>query len=323
MSGTKYECEVFSANDFVVSWGINEGDALGPPETCALGDIYYLKPNRTFHPLTLHLGTTITVVEDHAHILPGNTTVSPLCQLRFMAQDGDILDVILLAIDGRRFGLPLSPIRAGTSYSLIDIDTTDTALRLSEIVHGCFGAGTRVTMADGSLVPIEQLDQGDMVLTRDHGAQPVRWLGKVTLRGYGAFAPVVIPEGGMGNLRSLKLAPRQRIFVYQRGDKRLGHRAEVLLQAHHLVGSAGITQNEGGFVDYYSLAFDAHQIIYAEGVPMESMLVSRAAVTRLPAALKSDLEARYPNLNHKPHFAQEMSSDMLSGPMRDMIFTRS
>lgn len=323
MPGTKYECEVFCANDFLVSWGINEDDPLGHPQTCALGDIYSLTPDSYFYPLTLHLGTTITVQDAPAHMFPDGTTVTPLCQLRFMAQDGDILDVILLGIHGQRFGLPLSPIRANTSYSLIDIDITDTALRLSEIVHGCFGAGTRVTMADGSLVPIEQLEQGAMVLTRDHGARPVRWLGKVTLRGYGAFAPVVIPEGGLGNLRSLKLAPRQRIFVYQRGDKRLGQRAEVLLQAHHLVGSAGITQYEGGFVDYYSLAFDAHQIIYAEGLPMESMLVSRAAVTRLPAALKADLETRYPNLNHKPHFAQEMSSDMLSGSVRDMFVTRS
>lgn len=323
MSVTKYECDVFSANDFVVTWGINEGDPLGAPATCVLGDIYCLHAASRLYPLTLRLEATISVLEDPSDNLPANAPVTLLCTLRMMAHDGDILEIVMLEIDGHRFGLPLSPIRAEIAYSLIEIDTADTALRLSEIVHGCFGAGTRVTMADGRLIPIEQLTQDDMVLTRDHGAQPVRWLGKVTLRGYGAFAPVIIPEGGLGNLRSLKLAPRQRIFLYQRGDRRLGTRAEVLLQAQHLVGSAGIVQSEGGFVDYYSLAFDDHQIIYAEGVPMESLLVSRAATTRLPAALQSELHERYPHLNHKPHFAQEMSSEMLSGPLGDTILARS
>lgn len=312
MSGTRYECEVFCAHDFAVTWGINEGDALGPPKETVLGDIYSLKSAGVFSRLTLQLGSPITVVHHHGGTrpaLPAGAKVRLLGQLRLMAHDGDVLEIILLEVEGQFFGLPLGPMRAATGYALIDINTTDTALRLSEIVRGCFGAGTRVTMADGSLTPIEQLQSGDMVLTRDQGAQPVRWLGKVTLRGYGAYAPVVIPEGGLGNLRSLKLAPRQRIFLYQRGDKRLGGRAEVLVQALHLVGSAGITQHEGGFVDYFSLAFDEHQIIYAEGVPMESLLVSRATMTRLPPALRTDLQARYPNLQHKPHFAQDVASD--------------
>ncbi|MDD7972602.1 Hint domain-containing protein [Roseinatronobacter alkalisoli] len=327
MSATIYECEVLPADDFIVSWGINEGDQLGPPETCALGDVYRLTSTRHLRRLTLRMDDRITVLRDHSDScsdtgqLPAGVDVTPLCQMRLMAQDGDLLDMVLLMIGAQRFALPLGPIRPAVNYALIDVNTDDTGFRLSEIVQGCFGAGTRITTADGSLVPIEQIEQGCMVLTRDHGAQPVRWIGKVTLRRFGDFAPVVIPAAGLGNLRSLHLAPRQRIFLYQRGDKRLGARAEILLQARQLVGSAGITQPEGGFVTYYSLAFDEHQIIYAEGVPMESLLVSRATLTRLPATLCSDLKTRFPHLHSNSHFAQDLSSDTLSGAARDTIFS--
>ena len=42
---------------------------------------------------------------------------------------------------------------------------------------------------------------------------------------------------------------------------------------------------EGGFVDFFSIVFDHHEIIYAEGVPAESLMVNDATVNRLPVEL--------------------------------------
>ena len=146
------------------------------------------------------------------------------------------------------------------------------------------------------------------ILTRDHGAQTLRWVGKVTLRAQGQFAPVIVAPGALGNLNARVLAPLHRIFLYQRGDARLAGRAEVLVQARHLVDGARILQREGGFATYYSLAFDAHQIVYAEGVPVESLLVSRAIVQRLPGELARDLTARFPGLDQRAHFAPDIGA---------------
>ncbi|MGB1695952.1 MAG: Hint domain-containing protein, partial [Paracoccaceae bacterium] len=39
------------------------------------------------------------------------------------------------------------------------------------------------------LKPIEELNAGDEILTRDAGVQEIRWIGRVTMRASGAFAP--------------------------------------------------------------------------------------------------------------------------------------
>jgi len=309
MGLARYDCDLFSALDLRVTWGIHEGDPIAEPALCALGDIYTLAPRARPRAVTLSLSPVLSVLADADQLapLPAGTPVSALGVLRLMAADGDTLEVIVFAIAGQTFVLPLCPIRPGVSYALIAQDTTDPGLRLTQIVQGCFATGTRITLADGTLRRIEDLVPGDAVLTRDHGAQVLRWAGKVTLRAFGAFAPVQFPAGAMGNLGTLTVAPLQRLFLYQRGDRALGSRAEVLIQARYLADGRTAICREGGFVTYYALAFDDHQIIYAEGVPVESLLVSRATIARLPEALARDLHARFPRLDQRAHFAQDVA----------------
>ena len=84
------------------------------------------------------------------------------------------------------------------------------------------------------------------------------------------------------------------------------------MQARHLVDGTRVQQREGGFVTYHALVFEDHQIIYAEGVPVESMLVSRATVARLPDDFAQDLSARFPHLNQRAHFAQDLPTGTLA-----------
>lgn len=320
---TLFECEVFAASEFRATWGINEGQTLGALADLCQGDIYQLARTASPYPLVLRLGTAAQVIEDKSDTAAlAGAMAQAAGLLTLMASDGEKTQLFLLLIDGAQFALPLSPLRHGTNYTLIAAEQADDMIPLSEAVQGCFAAGTRITMGDGRLAMIDGLQSGDIILTRDNGAQPLRWIGKLTTRAHGIYAPVTFAPGVLGNLGALSLGPLQRVFLYQRGPDRLGPRAEVMIQSQYLVNDSSIRRRESGFVTYYCLAFDTHQIIYAEGVPVDSMLVSTATRTRLPALLAQDLAERFPHLDQDAHFAHELSDTQSAAVLRQSLHAR-
>lgn len=317
-----YECEVFAGSAFRVSWGINEGDSLGLPADLCLGDRYTLNTGDAALRLRLSVAEVIRL---------GDVTGTPLAalqpgarvfvrgELKFMSTDGEVVTALTLQTGPALLLLPLNPMRLATEYTLIAVNPDVTELRITELITGCFAPGARVTLGDGGLCPVEALSIGQTVRTRDHGPQPLRWIGRVTTRAHGPFAPVTFPSGSLGNLGTLTVGPLQRIFLYQRGEARMGTQAEVLVQAQYLVDGRRVLQRESGFVEYYSLVFDQHQIIYVEGIPVESMLVSRATRERLPATLAQDLAGRFPQLNQHAHFAQDIPPEKVTPAQRAAI----
>ncbi|MFN4129528.1 MAG: Hint domain-containing protein, partial [Paracoccaceae bacterium] len=239
-----------------------------------------------------------------------------------MATDGDKIDLLLMRLEsGVRVVLPLSPMSALADYTLVAIDAAPEAVRLADLLCVSFARGTMITLADGRQHPIEDLRADDKVLTRDHGPQPLRWLGKATLRAHGVFAPVVITSGTLGNAGDLIVSPHHRIFLYQRQRRAGLQTSELLVQAKHLVDDERVFQRIGGFVDYYSLVFDQHEIIYAEGVPVESLMVNDATLSRLPADLAEDVKARFPGLAQVQHFGTEASRQFLDEVGRAALYS--
>ena len=320
---THFTCEVFAAADLEVVWGINEGDTLRSLEACCLGDIYQLLTTARPRRVDLDLAPDVTirrVMSDAAlpegSALLSGTPVTPAGEATLMSLDGDLVTAVLLQIGDALFLMPLHPMRVGKGYTMITVKASDAGLRLSELAQGCFGAGARITTADAGLCPVEGLRVGQMLRTRDHGAQPLRWIGAITLRAQGAFAPVTFAPGALGNFGALTLGPFQRIFLYQSPEDRLGARAEILVQAQALVDGVSVLQRDFGFVTYYSLAFDDHQIVYAEGIPVESLLVSAATTARLPETFARDLAARFPQLNQRAHFAEPLPDAAITSDLR-------
>lgn len=117
--------------------------------------------------------------------------------------------------------------------------------------------------------------------------QEIRWIGQQTVRAVGDFAPIVIKAGTLNNANDLTLSPDHRLFIYQRRDALGAGRSEVLVKARHLVNGDTVTQQDGGFIDYFQLLFDQHQIIFAEGIAAETLLVD----TRTRPALKDSVSA--------------------------------
>jgi hypothetical protein len=158
----------------------------------------------------------------------------------------------------------------------------------------CFVAGTRILTVEGQRA-VEQLVPGDRILTRDDGVQPIRWIGQTTVRATGAMAPVLIREGALNNTRDLLVSPDHRLFVYQRHDHIGAGRSELLVKARHLVNGETVYAAEGGFVDYYQLMFDTHQIIFAEGISAETTQMDMRTRPALPAEVTQRLQRQAAN----------------------------
>lgn len=308
-----HAAQVFAADDMFVSQGANLGDGLDAPDAVILGDVYQL--DEAARPLRLVVSQPLNGLQT---VAPGSQIgqTGALVQLEaryaLMAPDGDKVELLILQIAGAgRFALPLTPIGARVEYALLAIEPAPAELHLADLLCLSFARGTMITLSDGSQRAIEALVPGMEVLTRDHGRQPIRWIGHARLRAVGAFAPVVISAGTLGNDGDLILSQHHRVFLYQR--KRLPglQTSEILVQARHFVDGEHVYLREGGFIDYFSLVFDHHEIIYAEGVPSESLLVNDATVQRLPAEVAEQVRTRLPGLSQNPHFGTEAGRQFL------------
>lgn len=286
--------------------GVNHGDPLAGTERTEAGDIYRL--DQAAKPLRLMLrpGPSGYEMARGSDIGQQGDAFVPVAAFTFMASEGGRVDVLLLRHEpgAGLFALPLAPMVPRTDYTLIAAREGGSDLQVADILCVAFAAGTTITLANGQSRPIETLRPGVRVLTRDSGAQQVRWIGKATLRAQGDFSPVVITAGTLGNTGDLVVSPHHRIFVHHRGT-RLGGDTDYLVQARYLVDGETVLRREGGFIDYYSLVFDRHEVIFAEGVASESLMVNEATVARLPLEMAETLRLRFPGLSQRPHFGAE------------------
>lgn len=303
-----HACQLFAGDDIFVSQGANVGDGLDGPDMVLPGDVYQL--DRDAAALRLVVG------QDHS-VGPGSEVGQPGDQINLearyglMAPDGDRVELLILTLGRDRYVLPLSPIGAKVDYTLLTVEPAPESLQLADLLCLSFARGTMITLASGSQRAIESLTPGTEVLTRDHGRQPIRWIGHARLRAVGAFAPVVITAGTLGNGGDLILSQHHRVFVYQRNRLPGLTTSELLVQARHFVDGEAVYLREGGFVDYFSLVFDRHEIIYAEGVPSESLMVNDATVNRLPPDIAAEVKAQFPGLSQAPHFGTEAGRQFL------------
>ena len=311
-----YHCHALPGAGFSVISGANLGDSLLGPEELCPGDIYRLDPGAAAVQLAIadrvsRAGRVFSRDSGALHLAEGSdigetgAEIQLAARLTFLAPEGHQVDLLLLAIatpDGPLFAaLPLDPVEPGRGHTLIGIDTAPRPVRLADIASLAFGRGTRITLADGRQVAVEDLSPGTRILTRDHGPQPLRRLLQRTIRTVGPFAPVVIPHDTFGNAGDLILSQQQRLFLYQRDPDRLTETAEMLVKARYLVDNERIFLRPGGYLDFYTLVFDHHEVIYAECIPVESLEVNAKTLPALP----EDIAEELPELDHQPHFGTD------------------
>lgn len=309
---------VLGSEMFPVTEGVAEGEGISFADELVMDDIYQLSSSATRQPLSLRLqdGVDGFVIDESTSVgTVGNTVYLDSC-VTLMAADSTTYEVLVLVEveDGSleaTYLLPLANLIPDTNYSLVGVDRDAATTRFAEVACVSFTRGTHITMASGEQRAIENLTVGDKVLTRDDGPQSVRWIGQTTLRAVGEFAPIVITKGALHNEEDLLVSPDHRLFVYQRKDALGAGRSEVLVKVRHLINGTSVYQRDGGFVDYFQLLFDEHQIIYAEGIAAESLLIDPRTRAAVPDAVRTSARGSH---GHRAHFDYEVQEKLASRP---------
>jgi hypothetical protein len=174
--------------------------------------------------------------------------------------------------------------------------TTSTQYTLPPVP--CFAAGTMIFTARGAR-PVEMLQPGDLLLTRDSGMRPVRWVGKVTVDGRNRFAPIRFMAETYGNTRPLLVSPSHRMLITGwRAEMYFGER-EILVPAKTLVNGDTVRIAPCETVTYVHVLLDRHEVIFAEGAATESLhpgdyMLAGASETR------AEILALFPELETDP-----------------------
>ena len=160
----------------------------------------------------------------------------------------------------------------------------------------CFVRGSRILCERGE-VPVEQLRAGDLVLTRDEGMQPLRWVGHREVEGTGDFAPIRIAAGTFGDHHELWLSPLHRVLIRDSLAELLFGEREVLVAAKDLVNDKSVQRVPVASVDYFHLLFDRHQVIISEGLPTESFLPGPQVKNSFEAEIVHEICALFPEID--------------------------
>ncbi|MEQ9694481.1 Hint domain-containing protein [Shimia sp. SDUM112013] len=159
----------------------------------------------------------------------------------------------------------------------------------------CFVRGALVETPEGAR-RIEDLSVGDLVLTRDHGAQPVRWIGQRTVTGRGAFAPVRLRRGFLNATRNHFLSQQHRVLLSGWQAELLFGEDEVLVPAKSLARAGVAKIAPQPRVTYFHLLLDSHQILRVDGVESESFYPGAQAMDGMAQATRDEVLALFPEL---------------------------
>ena len=230
-----------------------------------------------------------------------------------------------VVLSGAKFnGGPLEPLELfnGMTVNTAAIaaawnDSGDNTVVLDQVVTGptnasgnfvdvpCFTAGTLIETLNG-LIPVEALNVGDQVLTYDGDYVPIRWIGNrklsgADLRNKPKLKPILIRANALGlgyPKQDLRVSPQHRVLASSKVAMRMFGSRDVLIPAHKLLPLAGVEvvgdTSEG--VTYWHILFDAHQVIWSNGAPSESLYTGPEALKSLSAAGREEIETLFPEI---------------------------
>ncbi|WP_226782485.1 Hint domain-containing protein [Oceaniglobus trochenteri] len=229
--------------------------------------------------------------------------------------------LIVAKVGGVSVNLSLTPVRITVESGLID----DTYIYFpglpdgAEILVGvsvpllfpndvavplCLAGDTLVRTAEG-LRPIREIRPGDQVHTLDGGLQTVCWTGRqhvdfVHCPEMQKHLPIMIRKDAFGEGRpfcDLTVSPQHSVMFdgwevdYFTGEE------EVLAIAKSLVNGKSVVRLEDcAEIEYCHILFEQHHVIWAHGLPVESLFLGDLATDSLLTHKREELLDIFPNV---------------------------
>ncbi len=246
---------------------------------------------------------TVDVLGNDSTTAPGGLTITQINGIPVIAGDTIVLSngqTVTLNANGTL--LISSNGATETIYFNYTIENslgeTDIGLvQVNNIVLPCFVAGTEILTGCGAK-KVEDLKIGDMVLTCDNGLQSIRWIGNKSVPAQGALAPIQITKGTFGTKADLKLSPQHKVLLSGAWAELLFGESEVLVPAKNLINDQTIRQVENdGDVQYFHVLFDAHQIIWSNGLLTESYHPGPDSMAGFDSAAQAEILGLFPDLD--------------------------
>lgn len=190
------------------------------------------------------------------------------------------------------------------TYYDADGNTTGT-LNFEEIeeIVPCFTPGTMVATPKGER-PVEELREGDKVITRDNGIQEIRWVGEKAMR-WQDFAinqhlkPILVQAGSLGNglpERDLMVSPNHRLLVANDRTALYFEEREVLVAAKHLIDNKGVHKVDTMGTSYIHFMFDHHEVVLSNGAWTESFQPGDMSLKGIGNAQRTEIFELFPEL---------------------------
>ena len=173
---------------------------------------------------------------------------------------------------------------------------------IEEIVP-CFTPGTMIATPKGER-RVEDLQEGDRVITRDNGIQQIRWVGHKPLTWQQMEAakhlkPVLIQAGSLGNglpERDMLVSPNHRVLVANDRTALYFEEREVLVSAKHLVDNKGVHRVDTMGTTYIHFMFDHHEVVLSDGAWTESFQPGDYSLKGIGNAQRTEIFELFPEL---------------------------
>jgi Ca2+-binding RTX toxin-like protein len=221
-------------------------------------------------------------------------------------EDADNLDQDVLDLTGSNVDF-ITYTSPDNEDGVVTFDDGST-MTFSEIenVIPCFTPGTLIATARGER-PVEDLQVGDRIITRDNGIQEIAWVGHKQFQGADLvrnphLKPVLIKAGSLGNdlpERDMLVSPNHRLLVASDMTQLYFEESEVLAAAKHMVGSQGIHRVDVTQTTYIHFMFERHEVVLSDGAWTESFQPGDYSLKGIGNSQRNEIFELFPELREK------------------------
>ncbi|MFQ6552376.1 Hint domain-containing protein [Aestuariibius insulae] len=216
-------------------------------------------------------------------------------------RDGSDIDVLNLSdVDYERIEYTSDDRESGR---VIFSDGSDLVFTGIEKITHCFTPGARIATSRGER-RIEDLREGDKIVTRDNGLQEIRWIGstrveRLDLEAKAHLRPILIKAGALGGglpERDMMVSPNHRMLMQGADIQLYFQDDEVLVAAKHLIGERGIRRVSTPAINYIHFMFDRHEVVLSDGAWTESFQPGTQTLEAMGSEQQQEIYELFPEL---------------------------